>query len=111
MNWTPEEINLKTSRLLDTMVSLAMEDNLVTDEEAVIIEQVRMTLWELESTIKTLLDLQSNEFKEKIQELFETSFRNIIQKARQDGVISKDENRLLKQIESFLRENGLSRIL
>ncbi|RMG30558.1 MAG: hypothetical protein D6732_15945 [Methanobacteriota archaeon] len=111
MDWKPEEIRIRLSRLLDTLVSLAMEDNLVTDDEEAIIERIRFTLWSLENELMGAQNIDEYRFKEKIQTLFDNALQQVIMTARADGLITSDENRLITKIKEFLQNNGLSRLL
>lgn len=111
MDWKPEEIRIRLSRLLDTLVTLAMEDNLVTDDEEAIIERIRFTLWSLENELMDLENLDDYQFREKIQNLFDNALQQVIMTARADGLITSEENRLILKIKEFLQTNGLSRLI
>ncbi len=111
MDWKPEEIRIRLSRLLDTLVTLAMEDNLVTDDEEAIIERIRFALWSLENEFQELIKLDEYSFRNKMQSMFDKVLQDVISTARADGLITSDENRLIKKIKEFLATNGLSRII
>ncbi len=111
MDWKPEEIKIRVSRLLDTLVTLAMEDNIVTDEEEAIIERIRFALWSMENQFQDYIKLNEFEFRNKVQDMFDRVIQEVMMKAREDGIITSDENRLITKIKDFLREDGLSRII
>ncbi len=111
MDWKPEEIRIRLSRLLDTLVSLAMEDNLVTDDEEAIIERIRFTLWSLENELMGSQIMDEFQFREKIKNLFDNALQQVLATARADGLITSEENRLISKIKEFLQSNGLSRLI
>ncbi|MCH8905894.1 MAG: hypothetical protein IH840_02305 [Candidatus Heimdallarchaeota archaeon] len=48
-NWDKDEVNVRTSRLLDTIVNLTNEDHVITPDEDTIIEATRSKLYQIES--------------------------------------------------------------
>lgn len=107
MVWKIDDINIMTSRILDNLVTIALQDNIVTDDEEAIIESVRQGLWDLEEEIKASIDLPAHEFKRKIREIFNSVLKEVIQTARLDGSITSDERDLISSIRKFMTEENI----
>ena len=72
-SWKNDEIDVKISRLLDTIVNLANEDNVISEEEDVIIEAARKKLWSLRAEFEKMMEekLSLSEARIKAKSLVE----------------------------------------
>ena len=88
-NWKKDEINVKISRLLDTIVNLANEDNVISEEEDVIIEAARKKLWGLRQEFERMIDqkLGLEEARTKTRSMVEQVIAGVTEAAKQDDKI------------------------
>ncbi|MHA2028129.1 MAG: hypothetical protein ACW99A_04395 [Candidatus Kariarchaeaceae archaeon] len=112
-NWNKDEINVKISRLLDTIVNLANEDNVISDDEDVIIEAARQKLWGLHSDFEKMIDqnLSIEEAKSQTMLLLEQVITGVTDAAKKDKKITSDELVLIDRIAKFLRNTDFTDLL
>ena len=103
-----EKIKAELKDLLDSLVEIAKEDGVITDDEANIIDEVGKGIEDLEHQVFQILnsDLSETDFKELTNEILKTLVYNATKVAMQDEVLTEDENRLLKKLEEFT-EKGI----
>jgi hypothetical protein len=109
--WNRDEIQIQISRLLDSLISVAMEDHIITDDEEKIIEGVRMKLWQMENEIAELIKLNDSEFKKKLTDTLNSTLMEVYQTARDDGIITEEEKSLINKIRAFMRNNGIETLI
>lgn len=104
-NWKKDEIDVKISRLLDTIVNLANEDNVISDDEDVIIEATRKKLWSLRSEFEKMIDqnISLEEAKAQTKKLVDQVISSVTEAAKQDSKITSDELILIDRISKYLR--------
>ncbi len=105
--WTKDEVNIRLSRLLDGVVSLAMDDHIISDDEEIIIERVRKGLWDMEEKVNQMVDLDDEKFKAELRQTLRTVIDDVTKEARKDGILTQEENRLIKRIRKYLEEQGV----
>ncbi len=105
--WTKDEVNIRLSRLLDGVVSLAMDDHIITDDEEIIIERVRKGLWDMEEKVNQMVDLDDEKFKAELRQTLKMVVDDVTKEARKDGILTQEENRLIKRIRKYLEEQGV----
>ena len=105
--WTKDEVNIRLSRLLDGVVSLAMDDHIITDDEEIIIERVRQGLWDMEEKVNQMVDLDDEKFKAELRQTLKMVVDDVTKEARKDGILTQEENRLIKRIRKYLEEQGV----
>jgi hypothetical protein len=104
-NWKKDEIDVKISRLLDTIVNLANEDNVISNEENIIIEAARKKLWSLRAEFERMIDqnLSLEEAKAQTKKLVDQVISSVTEVAKQDNKITSDELILIDRIAKYLR--------
>lgn len=112
-NWNKGDIDVKISRLLDTIVNLANEDNVISEEENAIIEAARKKLWDLHIEFEKMIDqkLSLEEAKTQTKILLEQVISGVTDAAKQDKKITSDELILIDRITKFLRNADFTELL
>ncbi|MDH5404743.1 MAG: hypothetical protein OEZ01_10165 [Candidatus Heimdallarchaeota archaeon] len=112
-NWKKEEIEVKISRLLDSIINLAMVDEVITPDEESIIEVCRSKLWGLEHEFLAMTEknLDVDSARVRIKELFEEVIKSAVDKAKSDGTITSDELILIDRVTKFLRSTNLEEFI
>lgn len=112
-NWNKDDINVKISRLLDTIVNLANEDNVISAEEDVIIEAARKKLWGLHLEFEKMIDqkLSLEEAKTHTKKILEQVISAVTEAAKQDKKITSDELILIDRITKYLRNTDFTELL
>ncbi|MFV2015046.1 MAG: hypothetical protein ACC656_06445 [Candidatus Heimdallarchaeota archaeon] len=112
-NWNKDDINVKISRLLDTIVNLANEDNVISEEEDAIIEAARKKLWSLHHEFGKMIDqkLSLEEARAQTRKLVEQVISGVTEAAKQDNKITSDELILIDRIAKYLRNADFTDLL
>jgi len=105
--WTKDEVNIRLSRLLDGVVSIAMEDHIISDDEETIIEKVRKGLWMMEEKVSNIVDLDDDKFKAELRQTMKSVIDEVMKEAQMDGIMTQEENRLIKKIRDYIVQQGL----
>ena len=92
------------SSLFDTVMKQAMEDDVITPEESVLLSQIEVDIRAFEKEVAICIEeeggmtdaLSADCFKDKL-------IGNIKKLALEDGVISKDEEALLNKLEQHFQ--------
>ena len=113
LNWKKDDIDVKISRLLDTIVNLANEDNVISDDEDVIIEAARKKLWGLHKEFEKMISqqLSLDDAKAKTKTLVEQVIFEVTEAAKKDSKITSDELILIDRISKFLRNTDFAELL
>ncbi|OLS26059.1 MAG: hypothetical protein HeimC2_16810 [Candidatus Heimdallarchaeota archaeon LC_2] len=113
LNWNKDEIHVKISRLLDTIVTLANEDNIISEDEDALIEAARKKLWDMHNEFEIMIDQQMNmqEAKTKTKQLIEKVILDIADTAKKDSQITSDELIIIDRITKFLRNADFTQLL
>lgn len=113
INWKKDEINVRISRLLDTVVNLAMADDIITDEEEQLLQVIRKELWSLKDEFELMVaeEMSLDDATKRTKELFEQVIKKATAKAKEDGTITNDELILIDRIAKYLRNEDISEYL
>ena len=94
------------SSLFDSVMKQAMEDEILTPEESVLISQIEIDIRQFEKEVAKCIEeeggiseaLSTDCFKDKL-------IANVKKLALEDGVISKDEEAILNKLEEHFLKN------
>ena len=113
LNWNKDDIHVKISRLLDTIVNLANEDNVISKDEETLIEAARKKLWDMHKEFEIMIDQQTNlqDVKVKTKQLVERVITEVTETAKKDSKITSDELILIDRITKYLRNVDFTQLL
>lgn len=113
LNWNKSDIDVKISRLLDTIVNLANEDNVMSNDESAIIEAARAKLWGLHKEFEKMIDQQLSleDARTKTKKYVEQVISEVTNAAKKDNKITSDELILIDRISKFLRNTDFASLL
>ncbi len=103
---TREDIEKALNRLLDKAVAIARADGIITDEEKEILDQLKLSVRDLDPGTYEILDndLSEVEFRDLLDQLQKQIFENLLQKLKKRSKpLTADQQRLI----DLLMEKGL----
>ncbi len=113
LNWNKDDIHVKISRILDTIVNLANEDNVITEDEETIIEAARKKLWDMNKEFEKMIDqkMSLQDAKDRTKLLIKRVIAEVTDTAKKDSKITSDELILIDRITKFLRNTDFTELL
>ncbi len=103
---TREDIEKALNRLLDKAVAIARADGIITDEEKEILDQLEVTVKDIDPGSYQILDndLSEVEFRDLLDQLQRQIFENLLAKLqKRKKPLTEDQQRLI----DLLMEKGL----
>ncbi len=109
MHKSIEDIKKELNQLSESLESIALEDNQITEDEQAILDLVLRGITTLESQHLEILqtDLDDEEYKEIVLDFLRDLLYNAMNKAKEDGVVTPDEEKLLNKLESFIEKGEI----
>ena len=112
-SWDKEEISVRVSRLLDTIVTLANEDEVISPDEEAIIEVVRQKLWGLTDEFENMVDqsFSIEQARTQTKLLLEDVINVVTETAKADNKITGDELVLIDKITKYIRQSNFTDLI
>jgi len=111
--WKREEIRSRLTQLLNSLIKIAMEDEIVSEDEQAIIDTLSRHILAMEDEFSQMttkhydMEMATNHTRE----LFEKAIEATVRQAKQDGTITADELILIDRLTKSLRREELSKYL
>ncbi len=101
---TREKIDKSIKILLEDLNNIALEDEIISDDEKAILDKINYELHNLQTQIMQILesDLDDDEFHDILKDTLHDIIVNVKIVADADGKITEDENKLLKRLQEFI---------
>ncbi|MFW9922269.1 MAG: hypothetical protein ACFFDW_03160 [Candidatus Thorarchaeota archaeon] len=92
------------SNIFDTVMKEAMEDQVITPEESVLLSQIEVDIRSFEKEVAECIQEEGGIAKAMNTECFKDRLLSNVRKlALEDGTISKDEEAILNKLEEHFR--------
>lgn len=98
-----DEIKRNLQDFFTSLVALANEDDVITEEEQNVLDKIKEGIDDLEEQLFQVLEsnLSIAEIKDIERQILQDIVHNTMNVIEEDGVVSKDESVLLTQLEKF----------
>ena len=94
------------SNLLESVVEQAMEDNVISPEESVLITQIEVDIRTFEKEVARCIEEEGGISEALNKDCFKDKLIASVKKlALEDGVISKDEEAILTRLEEYFKNH------
>lgn len=105
---TKDQIDAGIKDCLSDLERIAMQDNVLTEEEALILDQIKHEFANLQDQLIQVLEsnLSESEFNELLIDMLDDIVENIMAVAMADDNISDDERALIVRLQNFARKGG-----
>ncbi len=100
---TAEEINEAITQCLIELREIALEDQIITQDERAILDKIEEDFKNLQNQVIQVLesDLPEDEFQDIILDFLDDTVENVVNIAMEDGTITKDEQNLINRLKEF----------
>ena len=111
ITWKKGEITQRLMRLCDTLIEIAMEDDIISDDEQALIDVMKKHVMDVEDQFALMIDQQKpvDEVIKQTKVLFERAIEATAREARKDGTITADELILIDRVAKSLRREDLTK--
>ena len=101
-----ENIQQAVKLCMSELKSIALQDNVITDDEKAILDKIEFDFSNLENQIIQVLesDLSEDEFQDLITDFLEDVVSNVTHLAMSDETITDDEQNLIDRIKKFVED-------
>lgn len=105
---TTEEINAAIKKCIYDLFEVALFDGEISPDEQAILDQVKIDFEKLEDQLVSMLksDLDESEFQIIMNDFLKNSAQNALNIAKEDDLVTLDEQFLINSIQDFVRDIG-----
>jgi hypothetical protein len=113
IEWNRNEIHSKLNGLMDRITHLAMQDNVISEDEQELIDVIKNHVFSFEGQIEEMVESHDDlpTIVEKVKSVFESGIEAAARQARKDGTITADELILIDRLAKSLRNEDVGSLL